>query len=255
MDRKAIQALANYLIAMGDDELILGQRDAEWCGHAPILEEDIAFANISLDEIGHANVWYRLAAELLGEDKDKYPDWLAFRRQAADFRSIQMVALPNGDWAFTMLRQYLFDSFEVRNVEALKTSNHKPLADAAAKIRNEEIYHRRHTKAWVKRLALGTEESQRRMQAALDELWVYAQQVGAAAPGRSEVEETGFVPDSGKLRKAWMEEIAAFLAEISLVVPPVDLKPSAGRKEHGQHFKALVEEMQEVPRLFPEGVW
>lgn len=255
MDKQTQPAVANYLIAMGDDELILGQRDGEWCGHAPILEEDIAFANISLDEIGHANVWYQLAADLLHENKHTYPDWLAFRRPSADFRSIQMVALPKGDWAFSMLRQYLFDSFEFHHLAALRSSQHKPLADAAAKIRNEEIYHLRHTRSWVQRLALGTDESNSRMQAALDELWSYVQQVGAPTPGHSDLAKAGFVPDSDKLRIAWTTEVSPFLAEISLVVPSLDAVATPRRAEHSQHFEELVEEMQEVPRLYPEGVW
>jgi len=255
MDKTTRQALANYLIAMGDDELILGQRDAEWCGHAPILEEDIAFANISLDEIGHANVWYGLATELLGEQQDSYPDWLAFRRDAADFRNIQMVELPKGDWAFSILRQFLFDSFEVMRLERLKDSMYKPLADAAAKIRNEEVYHRRHTQAWVKRLALGTEESKRRMQTALDELWGYARQMGVVTEGSLELEQGSFLPNSEQLRIAWTKEESTFMHAVKLTIPDSAQIPAGGRAEHSQHFDALITEMQEVPRLFPEGVW
>ena len=255
MNKTTRQALANYLIALGDDELILGQRDGEWCGHAPILEEDIAFANISLDEIGHANVWYGLATELLGEEQDSYPDWLAFRRDAADFRNIQMGELPKGDWAFSILRQYLFDSFEVMRLEKLRDSGHKPLADAAVKIRNEEIYHRRHTQAWVKRMALGTEESQRRTQTALDELWGYARQMGVATEGSLELEKAIFLPNSEQLRIGWTKEVSAFLNEVELTRPDNAQIPAAGRAEHSQHFDALITEMQEVPRLFPEGVW
>ncbi|MCH7663157.1 MAG: phenylacetate-CoA oxygenase subunit PaaC [Chloroflexi bacterium] len=255
MDKTTRQALANYLIAMGDDELILGQRDAEWCGHAPILEEDIAFANISLDEIGHANVWYGLATELLGEQQDSYPDWLAFRRDAADFRNIQMVELPKGDWAFSILRQFLFDSFEVMRLERLKDSMYKPLADAAAKIRNEEVYHRRHTQAWVKRLALGTEESKRRMQTALDELWGYARQMGVVTEGGFELEQGSFLPNSEQLRIAWIKEVSTFMHAVELTVRDSAQIPAAGWAEHSQHFDALITEMQEVPRLFPEGEW
>ena len=255
MDRTTRQALANYLIAMGDDELILGQRDAEWCGHAPILEEDIAFANISLDEIGHANVWYGLATELLGEQQDSYTDWLAFRRDAADFRNIQMVELPKGDWAFSILRQFLFDSFEVMRLERLKDSMYKPLADAAAKIRNEEVYHRRHTQAWVKRLALGTEESKRRMQTALDELWGYARQMGVVTEGGFELEQGSFLPNSEQLRIAWIKEVSTFMHAVELTVRDSAQIPAAGWAEHSQHFDALITEMQEVPRLFPEGEW
>src|SRR3972149_8426617 len=108
------KALADYLIALADDELILGHRDSEWTGHAPILEEDIAFANIALDEIGHARLWYELAADLIGEDKNTFPDKKVFFRPAQEFSCLQFVELPKGDWAFSMLRQYLFDAFEAQ---------------------------------------------------------------------------------------------------------------------------------------------
>lgn len=254
MNKDTKQSLASYLIAMGDDELILGQRDGEWCGHAPILEEDIAFANIALDEIGHANVWYQLAAELLDEDVDTYPDWLAFRRPAADFRNILMVELPKGDWAFSMLRQYLFDSFEVAHLKMLKVSEHKPLADAAAKILSEETYHRRHTEAWVKRLALGTDESKSRMQAALDELWIYAQQLGQDVDNSDELIKPGYLPDSDQLRIAWSSSTSAELESWGLSIPDASGSIS-DRSTHSEHLEALITEMQEVPRMYPEGVW
>src|SRR5512145_2214626 len=112
MDEALHAAMRELLITLADDELILGHRASEWCGHAPILEEDIAFANLALDEIGHANLWYTLAAEIRGEDPAAYPDRLVYSRTSADYRCIQMVELPNGDWAFSILRQCLFDLHE-----------------------------------------------------------------------------------------------------------------------------------------------
>ena len=110
MQTKLDTALHSHLVALADDELVLGHRDSEWCGRAPILEEDIAFANLALDEIGHAKVWYSLAAALSGEDPEDYPDQMVFNRPAVNFSSIQMVELPVGDWGFSMLRQFLFDA-------------------------------------------------------------------------------------------------------------------------------------------------
>ncbi len=170
-------ALSAQLLAWGDDEFILGHRDSEWCGHAPILEEDIAFANIALDELGHAQTWYILLAQLLEEDVGLYPDHLVYRRQAADFRNVQLVEFPNGDWAFSMLRQYLFDQMETIRLERLRNSRHRALAEAALKLGKEEIYHRRHSRAWVQRLGGGTQESHRRTQAALETLWPAASQL------------------------------------------------------------------------------
>src|SRR5258708_18951852 len=165
--------VAAYLLALADDELILGPRDSEWTGHAPILEEDIAFANIAQDEIGHASLWYGLAHGLGGAETDR----MVFFRSPGEYRNAPLVELPKGDWAFSMLRQYLFDAAEAERLPLLAASSHRPLAEAAAKIRTEEIYHLRHTRAWIERLAQGTNESRNRVQAALDLLWPYALQL------------------------------------------------------------------------------
>ncbi|MGH2581520.1 MAG: 1,2-phenylacetyl-CoA epoxidase subunit PaaC [Anaerolineales bacterium] len=246
-------ALSDYLIALADDELILGHRNSEWAGHAPILEEDIAFANIGLDEIGHARLWYELAADLLGAEKSRFPDQQVFFRTEADFRCLQFVELPRGDWAFTMVRQYLFDTFENHRLAALVKSEYKPLAGIAGRIRNEEIYHLRHTSAWVKRLGLGTEESQRRMQAALDELWPYAQGLGAPMPGEIELEKV--VPESGMLFEMWSDEVTQFLRDGGLDVPKSGGQVDVDRAVHSEYFPVLIADMQEVARLEPEAEW
>ncbi|MGH7428237.1 MAG: 1,2-phenylacetyl-CoA epoxidase subunit PaaC, partial [Candidatus Methylomirabilaceae bacterium] len=163
-------AVAARVLALADDELILAHRDSEWTGHAPILEEDIGLANIAQDELGHAGLWYGIYRSLVGHD----PDRMVFFREAGDWRCVQLVELPKGDWAFTMLRQYLFDAYEHVLLTQLAQSRHEGVAAAAAKIRQEELYHSRHTSAWVRRLGLGTAESHRRTQDALDALWPYA---------------------------------------------------------------------------------
>jgi ring-1,2-phenylacetyl-CoA epoxidase subunit PaaC len=254
MDKSLQSALAAYLVALADDELILGHRNSEWAGHAPILEEDIAFANLALDEIGHARLWYEVAATLLGVDPTTYPDQQTFVRPAAEFRCLQFVELPKGDWAFSMLRQYLFDAFEASRLEALVSSTHKPLADIAAKIRNEELYHLRHTQAWVTRLGLGTEESQRRMQTALDELWPYAQALGQPLPGEIELLTVGLVPSSVALFTAWQAEVSTFLKESGLLVPQAHAT-NADRSVHSEYLDLLVNELQEVAQLDPGARW
>ncbi len=245
--------LADYLIALADDELILGHRDSEWTGHAPILEEDIAFANIALDEIGHARLWYELAADELGADRSRFPDQQVYFRPAADFRCLQLVELPKGDWAFSMLRQYLFDSFEKFRLEGLVASPNKPLADVAARIRNEELYHLRHTRAWVPRLGQGTEESHRRMQAALDELWPYGQAFGAPLPG--ELELAGVVPDSHKCFTDWTKEVIKFLRTSGLEVRKSAGQAQVDRAVHSEYFPALIADLQEVAQADPEAQW
>lgn len=248
------QALAARLLALADDELILGHRNSEWCGHAPILEEDIAFANIALDEIGHAIVWYGLLAEVLGKSRETYPDSLVYQREASAFRSSHFVELPKGDWAFSMLRQYLFDVAEKLRLEALLKSTYPPLAEAAAKMRPEEIYHLRHTAAWVRRLGLGTEESQRRMQIALDQLWPSTLQLLALLPDETQLVEAGFWPDSTLLHQNWLSEVSHFLTESGLSMPITSLE-SVAREVHTEYLAPLLETLQEVARLYPEARW
>ncbi len=253
MNPELKDALAAYLIALADDELILGHRDSEWCGHAPILEEDIAFANIALDEIGHARVWYELAADLLGKDRETYPDELVYRRAASDFRSTQFVELPKGDWAFSMLRQYLFDSFEMVRLDLLVHSAYQPIADVAAKIRVEEIYHLRHTSAWVRRLGLGTEESNRRMQAACDHL--VRASIGLSANHLGEVLTRGYVPSQLSILTRWGQTVLPFLQQSGLTVPPLFNIAPQSREQHSEYLAPLLADLQQVARAYPDAKW
>lgn len=242
-------ALAAYLLALADDELILGHRDSEWTGHAPILEEDIAFANIALDEMGHAQLWYGLRQELIGEE----PDWIVFFREPSAFRCTQLVELPRGDWAFTMLRQYLFDAAEAVRLAEVGTSTDGRVAAIAAKIRPEEIYHLRHTSNWVKRLGLGTGESHRRMQDALNALWGYALQLFAPIEGEHLLIERRIAPASSALRPAWEERVVPFLNSAGLTAPEASDTVPLTRERHTPHLAELVTEMQSVARLEPFG--
>jgi ring-1,2-phenylacetyl-CoA epoxidase subunit PaaC len=248
------QLLQETLIALADDELILGQRASEWCGHAPIIEEDIAFANLALDEIGHAQLLYSLAAGLTGENPETFPDQMVYFRAPADFRNVQLVELPNGDWAFTMLRQYLFDATEKVRLAGLASSAYQPLAEAAAKVRKEELYHLRHTQAWVERLALGTEESHMRMQAALDEMWPYTAQLFDPLPGQAELESAGYIPTAHSLRMAWEEAVRSHLAACRLKIPETPASVLQ-RSEHTYHLTILVKEMQSVARENEGASW
>jgi ring-1,2-phenylacetyl-CoA epoxidase subunit PaaC len=254
MNESLQRTLANYLIAMADTELILGHRDSEWCGHAPILEEDIAFANLALDEIGHATLWYGLVADLLDENRETYPDQLAFLRGPDEYRNAPLVELPKGDWAFSMLRQYLIDSAEGIQLEKWTHSAYQPLAESAAKAYREEIYHLRHTQAWVKRLALGTDESHRRMQQALDDLWSYVPGYFEAIADQAALVAENFIPSSEEVYAAWLNKVSAELQQFNLSLP-TSPPASFNRMQHTEYLAPLLEAMQQVARLAPQAKW
>jgi ring-1,2-phenylacetyl-CoA epoxidase subunit PaaC len=248
-------ALADYLLGLADDELVLAHRDSEWTGHAPILEEDIAFSNLALDELGHASLWYARCAELRGEDPEIQPDQLVFQRGPADFRNVQLVELPNGDWAFSMLRQYLFDAAEAARLERLASSRHTPTAETAAKIRQEERYHLRHTAAWVRRLGQGTEESNHRMQTALDSLFPYALQLFQLQEEQAGLAVQGLVPAEAEVRIDWEARVREHLEGSDLRLPPAANPPAVSRTEHTAHLAELLAIMQEVARSDVKAAW
>lgn len=254
MDPEVREALARALTGLADDELVLGHRDSEWCGHAPILEEDIAFANIALDEIGHARLWYQALADLQGEDQETFPDALVFRRAAEDYRCVRMVTLPRGDWAFTIVRQYLFDAYEASQLALLSGSAYRPVAETAAKIRSEERYHRRHTAAWVRRLGLGTDESRGRAQKALDTLWPFALSLFVAAPGEDRLVAEAIFPDGRHVEADWLATVRPELEEAQLTIPAA-AKATGGRGEPADDLREILAEMQSVVRQYPDAVW
>jgi ring-1,2-phenylacetyl-CoA epoxidase subunit PaaC len=248
-------ALDAKLLRLGDDEFILGHRNSEWTGHGPILEEDIAFANLALDELGHAILWYRILATLRGKDPNSYPDQLVYRRNAHEFRNANVVALPHTDWAFSMLRQFLFDSYESVHVPALATSSYEPIADAAAKIKQEEVYHLHHTKAWVLRLGCGTEESHRRMQIALDQLWTPFQQLFVPDAAEAQLVEAGITADLGPVSVKWNEIVLPMFESCQLVVPNGTTLAGPRQLADVADMAPLVEELQQVSRIAPDAVW
>jgi ring-1,2-phenylacetyl-CoA epoxidase subunit PaaC len=242
-------ALIARLLTLADDELILGQRDAEWTGHAPILEEDIAFSNIAQDELGHALVWYTILHEQFDQPD---PDRLAFWRSAPEFRNATLVELPRGDWAFTVVRQYLFDAYEQVRDAALAQCGYQPIVDAAHAIKREEVYHLMHSQGWVLRLGDATEESHRRMQAALDAAWPHA--LGLFE--RIELDQV-WAAQMDEMQSGWQSAVVSVLAQASLVIPQ-DAQPIEGGRigHHTPHLSDLLHEMQKVARLeSPETVW
>lgn len=245
-------ALIAKLTALADDEVILAHRNSEWTGHGPILEEDIALANIVQDELGHATLWYGLRQQLDGAD----PDQLAFFRDASAYRNCELVELPKGDWAFTMLRQYLFDLYEMLWLEAAQHSSHQPLAEAVQKIMREERFHLQHTQAWVERLGQGTEESNRRLQQALDMQWGYAQQLFVPIPGEALLVAEGIVPDLARVKEQWLQHSTRHLQNAGLELPINPGYQPTSRTYHTEHLWSILAEMQSTARWDPEAkVW
>ncbi len=244
-------AIAHYLTALADDELVLAHRDSEWTGHAPILEEDIAFSNIAQDEMGHALLWYNQLSGLIGIA----PDRLVFFREASEFRNVQLVELPKGDWAFTILRQYLFDAYELVQLKWLEKSPLPLLAEPAAKIRREEIYHYRHSSSWTRRLGLGTGESNQRMQRALDELWLFTGQLFSKDELTWPLVIAGMIPDPVDQWSEWQALVVPFLSGSGLNLPAETNPIPAERTQHSKHLSDLLLDLQEVARSDPEADW
>lgn len=245
-------ALIERLTALGDDELVLGHRNSEWTGHAPILEEDIAIANVAQDEIGHAVLWYGLVQQLDGTD----PDELAFFREAADFRSSALVEQPKGDWAFTMLRQFLFDSYEAELLPRLMRSSYPPVAEVAAKVNREELFHLRHSALWLERLAHGTDESRRRLTEALATLWPLVPQLLAPLAGDATLTASGIYPDTTELEAAVMARVTAALQQVGVAPPATNIawreRQDARQQRPDGLLAVLLTEMQSVARGDPQ---
>lgn len=241
-------ALLARLTALADDELLLSHRLAEWTGHAPILEEDIALANIAQDELGHAIAWLELRRGLDGSS----PESLAYQRDPADFSNAPLTEFPKGDWAFSMVRQYLFDAWEALWQDDARASRYAPLAAAAALALREERFHLEHTALWVERLALGTPESTRRTQAALDELWPYALGLFEPLDGERPAIETGLLPDPALVRARWLPLVTRHLSGVGLKLPEAAPVP---RGAHTEHRTPLLAQFQRVARLQPEAAW
>ncbi|MFC6592136.1 1,2-phenylacetyl-CoA epoxidase subunit PaaC [Deinococcus lacus] len=239
-------ALLAKLTALADDLIVLSHRNAEWTGHAPILEEDIALANIAQDQLGHASLYLTLLGELDGTDPDRH----AYFRGAREYRNAQMMELPKGDWAFTMLRQYLVDAYEVLWFSGLKESRVTALADIAAKALREKKFHLQHTALWVERLALGTDESHRRMQDALNTLWLYVPQLFQPVEGEEALVAAGLTPDLGEIHGRWDSLVTPFLTDKCGLTLPTEPAPDLSREIHSEDLIYLLAEMQVVAREF-----
>jgi ring-1,2-phenylacetyl-CoA epoxidase subunit PaaC len=246
--------LVEYLLRHADDRLVLGHRLSEWVGHGPILEEDIAIGNIALDLVGQATSLLGLAGAAEGKGRDA--DALAYFREAIEFRNVQLVELPRGDFAVTMVRQFLFDAYDVLLTEALQGGAHAELAGVMAKAHKEARYHVRHSGEWVVRLGDGTAESHRRAQRALDELWRFTPELFMADDVDRAMQERGVGADLAALRPRWDASVREVLAEAGLTIPSSAFPAKGGRLgRHTEHLGHMLAEMQIVARSHPGASW
>jgi ring-1,2-phenylacetyl-CoA epoxidase subunit PaaC len=248
--------LPEFLLRLGDDRLVLAQRLSEWCGHAPMLEEDIALANIGLDCLGHAIWFLQLAGRL--EGKGRTEDDLAYFREPVEFRNVPMVEQPNGDFAFTMLRLFLVSVYTDLLYGEIERSSNSDLAAIAAKAVKEVRYHTRHSREWVLRLGAGTEESHRRAQQAVEDLWPYTADLFFMDPDEWMPSAAGMIPELSKLQPAWESAVRQTLREAELPAPPPLPEPwrfAARRGRHSEHLGHLLAEMQILARSFPTAKW
>lgn len=246
--------LFEYLLRLGDDRLVLGHRLSEWCGHGPILEEDIAMANIALDLVGQGSALLKLAGETEGAGRDE--DALAYFRGEPEFRNVQMVELPKGDFAFTIVRQFLFDAFSVLQWDALQHCSSAPLAGIAAKALKEDSYHLRHTSDWMLRLGDGTEESHARAQGALNELWRFTAELFETDAVDEAVRAKGVVADLAAIRSRWDQTVGDVVRRATLNLPPAGASASGGRRgRHTESLGHMLAEMQIVARSHPGAKW
>jgi ring-1,2-phenylacetyl-CoA epoxidase subunit PaaC len=250
----AASPIVPYLLRLADDRLVLGHRLSEWCGHGPILEEDIALANIALDLIGESTLLLGLAAAAEGAGRDA--DALAFLRDAGDFRNALLVELPKGDFGVTTVRQLFFSVFSLLQMEALQKSTNAELAGIAAKAAKESRYHVRHSAEWVVTLGDGSDESHERAQRAVDDLWRYTGELFLADDIDRAAAASGVGVDPSTLAGAWRTRVDEVLRRATLTVPADGYMQRGGRDgRHTEHLGHMLAEMQIVPRSHPGATW
>jgi ring-1,2-phenylacetyl-CoA epoxidase subunit PaaC len=248
--------VVQYLLRLGDTCLIHAQRLSEWCGHAPVLEEDIALTNIALDLVGQARAVLTHAGRLHGPSDRYGEDQLAFLRDERDYLNLTMVELPRGDFAFAMVRNFALATFLKLLWGRLAASSDKELAGIAEKALKEARYHQEHAADWVIRLGDGTDESRRRTQAALQRLWPYTAEIFEADIVDEQAAASGIGPRWADLHDAWRAEISVVLTDATLNVPTDSPFRSNGKQgRHSEHMGYILTEMQYLQRTFPGAVW
>ncbi len=244
----------NFSLYLADNCLVLAQRNSEWCAHGPILEQDIAITNITLDQIGQSRNFYQYAASLMNQQEPgatHTEDSLAYLRKEHEFKNLLLTELPNGDWGQTILRQYFFSVYQSLLFTRLENGSDVQLAAIAAKSLKEIAYHIKWSREWVIRLGDGTTESHEKMKNALDRLWMYCGEMFEPA-----AYEIGFVDDHENMHRQWMTQVTETLEEATLPVPGAAFVQSGGKfGRHTEHFGFLLAEMQYLQRAYPGAEW
>lgn len=246
--------LYKYLLRLGDNSLILAQRLSEWCGHGPALEEDIALTNIALDLIGQSTQFLEYAGSLSPEKKTA--DELAFLRDAPEFFNTILVELPNGDYAFTIARQFIFSAYLDLLYKELMNSSDEQLRAIAAKSSKELGYHYKHSRDWIVRLGDGTEESHDKIQAAIDEIWTYSGELFEDDAAEQELHDLGIACLNSSLYAEWKSRVEDCFAEATLALPEEQWMQKGGRDgKHSEHLGFILSDMQFLQRAYPGNKW
>jgi ring-1,2-phenylacetyl-CoA epoxidase subunit PaaC len=243
-----------YILQLGDNALILSQRLAEWCGHGPVLEQDIAVTNIALDLLGQARMLLSHAGALEGAGRSE--DDLAYFRDENAFLNALLVEQPNEDWAYTIARQFYFDAWNFHNYQALLHSEDTQLAAIAEKALKEVTYHLRFSSEWVLRLGDGTELSHQKIQRAIDDLWMFSGELCLPSPADQWAASAGIGPDLGTIAPLWMQKVRSVLEEATLRLPTDTWMQQGGKTGvHTEHLGYMLAEMQHLQRSHPNCVW
>ena len=271
MENQSTNQLINYTLHLADDALILGHRNSEWCGHGPVLEQDIAITNIALDLIGQARNFYQYAAHLINESQrpeglkvspagrdseGASEDTLAYLRDKREFKNCLLTEQPNGDWAKTILRQFFFSAYQYFLYEELQKSEDPRLSAIAEKSLKEVTYHLRWSSEWVIRLGDGTEESHQRMTSAMDELWKYTGELFTATGYELQAASKNVGIDPSSLKLKWGEKVKDIFSQATLP-HPVKVSMESGGKEgwHSENLDHILAELQYMQRTYPHSAW
>lgn len=246
--------LFEFCLRMGDNNLILGHRLSEWCGHGPVLEQDIALINVALDLVGQATNYLEYAAEL--SDGKYTADDLAYIRDVQDYRNALLVEQPNGDFGYTIARQYLYDLWHYSILKEMIKSQDPRLAGLSEKSLKEVTYHLRHSSEWVLRLGDGTDESREKIQNAFNDLWIFIDDLFSVTPQDSNLIEKKIIPDMSLLKDNYLKTLSEILIKSTLAIPQYSFMQKGSRNgKHSEHLGYLLAEMQFLPRAYPGASW